>query len=259
MAKIPASKGYGYISADDFRNAMESAEKPFVIDVRDPDELANAGYIQGAVNIPVRVLLRDLDRIPGQQSDILIYSNLGNRSGLAVAALLLLGYTNVHDLAGGFSSWVHVSNYPVVTGSPPAAPPVITPNPVISDQATYNMLDAFLTYLPDDYYQEDPTTLLKQLNSPQPPTVIDMNLPSDDHEYGFIQGSLKILFLDFFNHLDMLPSKNTPIVIYAVGGGHSSILVMGLREMGYTQVYSLKGGIIGWDNARLPVLIGPGN
>ncbi len=259
IAKIPAENGYGYVAADEFKREIGSTDKPFIIDVRDPDELMDTGYIEGAVNIPIRILLRELDKLPGQQAKILLYSNHGNRSGLGIAALLLLGYTDVHDLAGGLSSWVHISNYPVVTGALPAPAQVLTPQPVISDQATYDMLDSFLTHLPSDYYQVEPNTVSQELDGPNPPTLVDMNLPSDDQEFGYIKGSLKILFLDFFNHVDMLPSKDSPIVIYAVGGGHSSILVMGLREMGYTQVFSLKGGIIGWHNAGLPVLIGSGN
>ncbi len=259
LAGVPEAKGYGYIQAEALKASLAFNDKPFLLDVREPSEIQTSGYILGAVNIPLRDLLNNLDKLPGQSASIVIYSNTGNRSGMAMAALMLLGYTNVRDLAGGFSSWVHTSKYPVVTGLKPADPPVRTPNPVISDQATYNMLNAFLSSLPDNFYEVDTLTLSQELAGTQPPTVIDMNTAADHQKYGHIPGAVFIGFSDFFNHLDKLPSENTPIVIYAVGGGHSSILVMGLREMGYTNVLSLKGGIIAWKNAGLPLQAGGGN
>ncbi len=256
LANIPEGKGYGYIQADALKANQAFASKLFLLDVRDPSEVKSNGYILGAVNIPLRSLLTNLDKLPAQNANIVIYSKSGNRSGMALAALMLLGYSNVHDLSGGFSSWVHASQFPIVTGLTPAAPRVLTPNPVISNQATYNMLNSFLSNLPDDYYQVDSITLSKELAGGSPPTVIDMNTASDHQQYGHIPGAVFIGFTDFFNNLDKLPSKDSPIVIYAVGGGHSSILIMGLREMGYTNVYSLQGGVLAWKAAGLPTQTG---
>lgn len=256
LASIPADKGYGYISAADLKADLAFTDKPFLLDVRNAPELQQSGYILGAVNISISELLNNLDKLPSQNANIVIYSNSGYRSGMAVASLSLLGYTDVHDLAGGYSSWVHASQYPVVTGIMPAAPHVLTPNPIISDQATYNMMNSFLTSLPSNYYQVDAITLSQELISNNPPTLIDMNTSSDHQQYGYIGGAKFISFSDFFNNMNELPSKDSQIVIYAVGGGHSSILVMGLREMGYTNVYSLQKGILGWKAANLPVQSG---
>ncbi len=256
---LPAEVDYGYIHADVLNADMNYPNKPFLVDVRDPAEVKSLGYIAGAVNIPLRSLLSNLNQLPTQGSSIVVYSNSGYRSGMALAALMLLGYTNVHDLDGGLYSWVHSYKLPIVTGQTPAAPSIQNPQLAISDQATFNSLSAFLSNLPQDNFQVDALTLSSQMRGTTPPTLIDMNTANDHQQYGVIQGAINIPYANFFNSINQLPSKNTPIVIYAVGGGHSSIIVMGLREMGYTNVYSLKGGILAWKADNLPVQASTGN
>ncbi len=258
MNKIPAGNGYGYVQPEILKYDLSATQVPFVIDVRDPSELESSGYIQGAVNIPLRSLLNNLDKLPSPDKQIFIYSNSGYRSGMALAALILLGYTNVHDLAGGLSAWVNVSKFPIVKGSTPSAPQVLTPSPAISDQGVYNMLSSFFNNMPDDYFQVTPDSVVKQLTGATPPTMIDINTDSDHQQYGMIKDAVQIPFNEFFQDTGKLPAQDTPMVIYAVGGGHSSILVMGLRLMGYTNVFNLKGGIIAWKNANLPVEGGGG-
>ena len=171
---------------------------------------------------------------------------------------MILGYTNVHDIAGGFSSWVHVSNYPVVTGTAPVSSIVLSQKPVITNQPIFTALNSFLSNLPDNYYSVDDITLSNELTGANAPIVVDTNTASDLQQYGHIEGAIFIPFSDFFNNIDKLPSKDQPIVIYAVGGGHSSILLMGLCMMGYTNVLNLKNGIYGWKNDNLPVQPGGG-
>ncbi len=253
MNNIPAGKGYGYIQPDALKADQQLNQKLFIIDVRDSSEIAQTGFIQGAVNIPLRSLLKDMTLLPAQNTQIVVYSNSGYRGGMALAALMLLGYTDVHDLSGGFSNWATTLKYPIVTGSVPASPQAVTSQPVISDQALYDTLNSYLSNLPDDYYQITPLDLSKQVTSSNPLTLVDINTSSDHAQYGTIKGAIFIPFSTFFNNVNQLPNNNTPIVIYSDGGGHSSILVMGLRLMGYTNVLNLKGGIIGWKNTSLPV------
>ncbi len=259
MGKLQPGNGYGYIQAIDLKAGLAFPQKPFLLDVRDPSEISKSGYIQGAVNIPLRSLLNNLDKLPAQNANIVIYSNSGNRSGMALAALMLLGYSDVHDLAGGFSSWVHASKYPIVSGGTPSAAQVLSLKPMIVDQALFSMLNNFLSNLPVNYYQVDSITLSQEITRGTPPTLIDMNSASDHQQYGHIPGAKFILFNNFFTSLDQLPAKSSPIVIYAIGGGHSSILVMGLHLLGYTNVNSLQGGMLAWKAANLPTQPGGSN
>ncbi len=255
---LPASADYGYIHADVLNADLSYANKPYLLDVRDPSDISANGYIQGAVNIPLRNLLTSLNKLPTPNTNIIIYSNSGYRSGMALAALMLIGYTNVHDLDGGLYSWIHGYQFPVVTGQMPPAPQILNPSPAVADQATYDMLNAFLNNLPPDYYQVDAITLTIELHSATPPTLIDMNTAADHQQYGQIPGALSIPYAIFFNNTGNLPAKGTPIVIYSVGGAHSSILLMGLYEMGYSNVYSLEGGVLQWKADNLPIQAGGG-
>ncbi len=65
-----------------------------VIDVRQPDEYA-AGYVEGAINIPLAMINeKTLSNVP-KDSEIIVYCRSGARSNTAVGKLLELGYTKV--------------------------------------------------------------------------------------------------------------------------------------------------------------------
>ena len=78
-----------------------AAAKPFLLDVREAKELTDNGFIEGAVNIPIRTLAKNLDKLPAKDQPIIVYCAIGHRGGLALMTLQLLGYTNVKSLSGG--------------------------------------------------------------------------------------------------------------------------------------------------------------
>ena len=45
--------------------------------------------------------------------------------------------------------------------------------------------------------------------------------------------------------------KNAPIYVYCKKGGRSARAAKVLKEMGFTKIYDLQGGITAWDKARL--------
>lgn len=75
-----------------------------LIDVREPEELKNDGYIAGAVNIPLNTLQANLNKIP-KDKEVVVYCRSGHRSANAVNQLKQLGYTNVKSMAGGINNW----------------------------------------------------------------------------------------------------------------------------------------------------------
>ena len=102
------------ISATNAGKALSGDPKPFVLDVRNPSELLAAGYVEGSVNIPLRELAKNLDKLPADKNaPIITYCAVGQRGGIAMTALRLLGYTNVKNLGGGFGGWVK-AGLPVV-------------------------------------------------------------------------------------------------------------------------------------------------
>jgi rhodanese-related sulfurtransferase len=45
---------------------------------------------------------------------------------------------------------------------------------------------------------------------------------------------------------DRVPDQGTPLVLYCGGGFRSALAADNLQKMGYTQVFSMDGGIRGW-------------
>jgi rhodanese-related sulfurtransferase len=82
--------------------AAPPSERPFLLDVRTPQEFAS-GNIPGAVNIPVdhlRSRLRDLPR----DRQIAVYCQVGQRGYLATRILLQHGF-NASNVGGGYKTY----------------------------------------------------------------------------------------------------------------------------------------------------------
>ena len=85
--------------------ALRGAQRPALIDVREPDEHAQ-GMIPGTLHIPRGFLELRIERnVPDRGTPVVIYCASGTRSVLAARSLGELGYTNVSSLAGGFTGW----------------------------------------------------------------------------------------------------------------------------------------------------------
>ncbi|MEK6903474.1 MAG: rhodanese-like domain-containing protein [Nanoarchaeota archaeon] len=77
----------------------------YILDVREPDEFAQ-GHIEGAVNIPLGKLIRDLGQgIVPTDKPVVVHCKSGGRGAIALDVLKKKGFTNVQNLEGGFSAW----------------------------------------------------------------------------------------------------------------------------------------------------------
>jgi rhodanese-related sulfurtransferase len=74
----------------------------FLLDVRDPHEVAESGVLQNAVNIPLGELRDRLEELPRDRK-ILVYCQKGQRGYLAARALKGSGFKDVVNLRGGFA------------------------------------------------------------------------------------------------------------------------------------------------------------
>ncbi len=145
LAALP--EGFYTVKAADLNTQMVEAA-PFLLDVRDAAELEADGYIAGAVHIPVKELFKNLDKLPALDQPIVVYCASGHRGGMAMAALQVLGYTDVKDLAGGIGAWKK-AELPVETGAPEA--PAAGTAPEV-DPTRLRDLDAFFSALPEGYF-----------------------------------------------------------------------------------------------------------
>ena len=48
-------------------------------------------------------------------------------------------------------------------------------------------------------------------------------------------------------------ARDTPLLVICRSGGRSGRAAAALTQMGYTDVYNMAGGMIAWNDARLPL------
>ena len=221
--------GFGGIKADALKEQIAAAA-PFLLDVREAKELTDNGYIEGAVNVPLRTLAQNLDLLPAQDAAIVVYCGTGHRSAIAMEALQLLGYTNVKSLGGGFNAWKAA-------------------NPTLD---LPKVLDTYLTTLPDGFSGIKPDVLNEQLAAAAP-FLVDVREPKELTDNGYIEGAVNIPIRTLTQNLDKLPAKDAAIVVYCAVGHRGALAMEALQLLGYTNVKSLSGGFNAWKAANLPV------
>lgn len=232
-------------------NDVLATAKPFILDVREEQELKDNGFIAGSVNIPLKNLLKNLDKLPAKDQPIVTVCAVGHRGGMAMVALHLLGYTNVKSLLGGFNAW-KAANLPVATGTPAA--PTAGKAPDV-DKAMLEALDKYLTAQFDQKWNGIAATALKDALATAKPFLLDVRTPAEVAEQGMIEGSVNVPLNTLVKSLDKLPKdKTAPIVIYCAVGHRGAIGMMTLHLLGYTNVKSLLGGLPSWKAANLPTV-----
>jgi len=103
----------GMVAADVLSGDMplshwDGAENRFLLDVRDPMELA-VEHVPGAVNIPIGQLRARLNELP-RDKEILVICRSGQRAYYATRMLLQRGF-NARTLSGGMLSRTHATTF----------------------------------------------------------------------------------------------------------------------------------------------------
>lgn len=101
------------INLDEFKSLKE-ADNIQVVDLRGVAEF-NAGHINGAENVFVGTIEKNLDKISNDRR-VLIHCQGGDRSAIAYSILKKHGYNNVLNYSPGINEWVNKGN-PVVSES----------------------------------------------------------------------------------------------------------------------------------------------
>jgi len=78
-----------------------------LIDVRETSEYI-LGHIDGAINIPLRTLIQNLEQVP-KDKPVMLYCSSGYRTGMGVMALRLLGYETVEGFPPSYNGWQKAS------------------------------------------------------------------------------------------------------------------------------------------------------
>ena len=76
--------------------------------------------------------------------------------------------------------------------------------------------------------------------------VLDVRTP-EEFSSGYIRGAKNINFLstNFRNEISKL-DKNKTYLVYCASGGRSAAACKIMTDLGFKEVYNLKGGIYGW-------------
>ena len=70
---------------------------------------------------------------------------------------------------------------------------------------------------------------------------------------GFVLLSCEPLVTDFRDIEEAIPAPGAEIVLYCGGGYRSALAALNLQQMGYTNVWSMAGGIRDWRAADYPL------
>ena len=101
LTTIP--KDYYTIKQVEQLKSISKNKNALLVDVREPSEF-NSGHIPGAINIPLRTLTQNLDKIP-QNRPVILYCTTGYRTAMGVMSLEMLGYHNVSGFPPSIQGW----------------------------------------------------------------------------------------------------------------------------------------------------------
>jgi NADPH-dependent 2,4-dienoyl-CoA reductase/sulfur reductase-like enzyme/rhodanese-related sulfurtransferase len=93
----------GDIKAIHFDEVDNLTANQVLLDVRNPSELEDVGFIAGALNIPVDELRQRLDELP-KDKEIVIYCQVGLRGNVAYRQLVNSGF-KARNLLGGYRTY----------------------------------------------------------------------------------------------------------------------------------------------------------
>src|SRR5437867_87356 len=98
-----------------------------------------------------------------------------------------------------------------------------------------------------------PEQVKARLDTGERPVVLDVR-EKEEVRQGYVPGAISLPrgFLEMRVE-EAVPDKNAPIVAYCAGGTRSLLAGRILKELGYANVVSMRGGFTAWKNQGLPV------
>ena len=228
---------------------------PFLLDVRNLEELEEKGHIEGAVHIPLRDLAQHLDLLPDFDTTIIAYCGSGWRAAIAMPALTALGWNDVKTFhPPSYGGWV-AEGYPIVEGAAPEAMVLDVADP---DPAMVAAMDEMLSAIPEGWGVITAEGLATEIVENPELILIDVRTPGEVEASMIDAPNVTWVTLDdFIGQKDQWPADlDTPIVTYCKAGHRSTVAMTILMSYGYTDVRSLKGGFVGWKEADYPIVGG---
>ena len=125
---------------------------------------------------------------------------------------------------------------------------VLLSGPVFAGEATAGTASPQVKKIDDDRSLM-PLEAKKLMDERKDLLLIDVR-SSQEFSEGSLEGARHIPFIDIIERRHSIP-KRTPIILICTIGGRSFAAAQILLENGYRDVYSLDGGLVAWNKARL--------
>lgn len=138
----------------------------------------------------------------------------------------------------------------------PTAEPTAVPIVAASAEALDTVFQGFLGSM-EGYNTVGLEALNEMLTQETPPFLLDVREVSEVEEKGHIEGAVLIPIREVADHIDLLPSFDTPIVSYCGSGWRCTISMTALEALGWQNVLALKENSFGgWVEAGYPIVEG---
>ncbi len=225
-----------------FKDAM-TAGGVLVIDVREAAEYAE-GHIEGAINIPLRTLTENLDKIPTDRQ-VFVYCQSGHRAGMALSSLGMLGYTNVTSFPPGWAGWTEAGEAASTVEA--TAETFAVPD---MPEAMFAAVDSFLTTIPEGWLSAGDAAKVNDAIGAGA-FMLDVREPSEYAE-GHVPGAMNVPLRQLAGMLDTIPTDSS-VISYCKSGHRQAMSVPMLHVLGIAGAKGFPGSWQAWSAAELPV------
>jgi len=253
-----------------------------LIDTRTSQEFQR-GHLPGAINLPwegnvspgIVQRYRSGTALHRQfaeagitpDKEVVVYCETGARSAHTYWALRLAGYPRVRNYEGSWAEWsrralekpetVAGVSQAVVgpCGLPaPSAGPVAAAEPTTASAGRVTR-DQILAQARARVPELDVHEVKRRLDAGEKLTVVDIR-ERDEWVQGHVPDARFVPrgFLELRIE-EIQPNRDAPIVVYCAGGVRSLLGARDLQAMGYTNVFSMRGGFNQWKNNGLPFVV----
>jgi rhodanese-related sulfurtransferase len=239
------------ISVEEAKKLMDSTSGVVLLDIRSFEEFEEHGWIEGRTVLPHgMVIFKIREIVPNKSVPIIVYCKKGKRSALVTYQLQQMGYENVKFLEGGILAWKRKGLPAVSSGISKIADKAVVPN---GQMPTGKSADDFVADANKVVKAVSPSEA-KQIMGAKGATLLDIRSAQEMESQGAIDGALvmehgKVIF----NIKKKVHDADSPLLVVCKQGGRSALIAQQLQEMGYKDVHHIKGGILAWKEAGLPV------
>lgn len=245
VATYAANIPEGWMAVSDitaFKDAV-AASDALIIDVREPGEYAE-GHIMDAVNIPLRTLGENVDKIPADRQ-VFVYCKSGWRAGIGVSSLAMMGYDNVLAFPPGWAGWTEAGEEvsmdvvdAEVVGAPDLQPEMVA------------AVTGFLSTIPEGWLTAGDAVAVEEALAAGA-YALDVRSPEEFAE-GHIPGAVNVPVREL-GTTDVVYPTDVNIIHYCKSGWRAALSVPILHLLGNDNDTGFSGSWLAWTAADMPV------